>query len=144
MIDADHGTWRSPLAWAQAAGPVARGTVLVVDDEPSTLTVTRRMLERIGFHAIPAATGFEALELVPTIQPDLSLVLLDLTMPGKSGLETYQDLKVLSPRVPVVFMSGYTAEALSRTRLGPSPVGFLPKPFTLDQLELEVNQALAG
>lgn len=144
MTDSDQGKPRlhpnpPPLRW-----PAARGTILVVDDEPATLAVARRMLERIGFRAVPAATGFEALEVVTTIRPELSLVLLDLTMPGKSGFETYQQLQELSPHLPVVFMSGYTDQAVSRAQLGPSPVGFLAKPFTLAQLELAVTHALAG
>jgi two-component system, cell cycle sensor histidine kinase and response regulator CckA len=110
------------------------GTILVVDDEPVVRASTAEMLERIGYTVLEARDGLEALETFRRAPGEISLVLLDLTMPRMDGHETLRELQKLQPDVKVILCSGYhEQEAMKETRLGDS-VGFLPKPFRFRDL----------
>jgi len=117
------------------AGPVAlRGTVLVVDDEEAVRSIAATVLEIHGAAILTAGGGDEALELLRTHGGKISLVLLDLTMPGLSGEETLRRMRMLGARQPVILMSGYSeTETMQRsTDLGVA--GFIQKPFEVTTL----------
>ncbi|HNX57756.1 MAG TPA: ATP-binding protein [Spirochaetota bacterium] len=106
------------------------GTILLVDDEESVLKVSRQMLEIIGYRVIPALGGEEAAELYAVNKAEISLVILDLTMPGMDGVETYRRLKEIDSRVRVIISSGYTEEEISARFGGDQPSGFIQKPYS--------------
>ncbi len=117
------------------AGPVAlRGTVLVVDDEEAVRSIAAAVLEIHGATSQTAASGEEALALLRTPGANISLVLLDLTMPGINGEETLRRMRMLGARQPVILMSGYSeTETMQRsTNLGVA--GFIQKPFEVETL----------
>lgn len=114
-------------------------TVLVIDDEAGIRQLATRMLERIGYRVVSAASGQEGLDQLAA-QPAIGCVLLDLTMPGLSGEETLQRLRVERPHLPVIVVSGYGAQEV-RERLSETPVrAVLQKPFSL----AELRQAMRG
>lgn len=118
------------------------GIVLLVDDEDSVRALGARMLERIGFQALVASDGQEALELYQVRREEIVLVLLDLTMPSMDGEETLQRLRRMDPQVRVVMTSGY-AETERRPRFASQPrCGFLQKPYTLETLTRCLQAAL--
>ena len=125
-------------------------TVLLVDDDDGVRTTISRQLMRLGFHVIPAADGFEAVELVErSLSPgdreshnSIDLVLLDLTMPQMDGAETFEKLHALSPDLPVVLCSGYSDEELRSRFEGKAIAGYLCKPFELRSLKTAVKEAL--
>jgi two-component system cell cycle sensor histidine kinase/response regulator CckA len=119
------------------AGRPLRGTVLVVDDEESVRFVAMRALAVLGVEAHTAADGETALQLYRA-HPAITLVLLDLVMPGLSGEETLARLRQINPEVRVVVMSGYSeGETMQRcAKLGVA--GFLPKPFDLVALRAKL------
>ena len=119
-------------------------TVLVVDDEPAVRSMSARILRRGGFHVVEAATGAEALALVGLEGPP-RLVLTDLMMPGMGGVELARRLKERWPALPVVFMSGYWAEELTRQGLlgGGADRDLIQKPFTPDALVARVAAAIS-
>ncbi len=118
------------------------GHVLVVDDEASIRTVTRVLLERRGFTVTDAMNGLAALDAVRAHPDDFLLVLLDLTMPGVGGEETFHALRELRPNLRVVLMSGYNEHEVTRLFVGRGLAGFLQKPFRADELYATVARIL--
>jgi two-component system, cell cycle sensor histidine kinase and response regulator CckA len=122
--------------------PPTGSTVLVVDDEPHVLSVAARSLERAGFHVLRASDGRSALELVDGHGPP-DLVLTDLMMPGMGGVELARRLKEVWPALPVLYMSGYSAEDLRREGVTGVERELLHKPFTPDSLVARVTATLS-
>ena len=118
------------------------GRVLVVDDEASVRTVTRAFLQRRGFDVTDVADGLAALEAFRTDPDNYALVLLDLTMPGLGGEETFRALRELRPDLRVVLMSGYNEHEVTRLFVGRGLAGFLQKPFRADELYATVARIL--
>jgi len=120
---------------------VARSTILVIDDEPNILTTVRRALEIEGFHVEVA--GNAALGLAKLAEADIDLILLDVMMPGESGLEVLPKIRVASPETVVVMMSGNATieTAVQATKAGAHD--FVEKPLSGDKLLLTVNNALS-
>jgi PAS domain S-box-containing protein len=131
----------------EAAPPVAigsdpRATILVVDDETAVLAVATRILEEGGFHVIKALDGADALDIVEGLGPP-SLLLTDLLMRRIGGAELARRLRERWPALPVIFMSGYSAEELYRQG-AISPTGeLLQKPFSAGALLATVAAALS-
>jgi len=124
----------------QRAQPATARTVLVIDDEAGVRQVATRMLERLGYRVVAAASGQEGLDRLAA-QPEINCVLLDLTMPGLSGEETLHRIRERRPGLSVIIASGYSAQEV-RERLGELPVlAVLQKPFTLAVLR-EVMQGV--
>ncbi|HWC00507.1 MAG TPA: response regulator [Bryobacteraceae bacterium] len=120
------------------------GTVLVVDDEESVRRVAKLALTRLGCSVLVAADGVEAIEVFRQSGPEISLILLDMTMPRLSGAETLHRLREIRADVPVVISSGYgEIEAARRLPLD-SVAGFLQKPYTATILAAKVTSVLAG
>lgn len=121
-----------------------RGAILVVDDEEIVRRTARDVLEAHGYPVLLADNGSEAADLFRRMEPEISLVLLDLTMPVMSGQETYRELKAIRPEIPIILSSGYTeADAVSRFE-GMQLAGFLQKPFTASQLLEKIRSATAA
>ena len=133
-----HG--EPPRAGADATQ--AGATVLVVDDERAVRAIAARILERGGFRVLQAPEGAAALELVDRHGPP-QLVLTDLMMPGIGGAELARRLKERWPALPVIFMSGYSAEELQRQGAIGAEGDLIQKPFTPDALVASVAEALA-
>ena len=120
---------------------MARSTILVIDDEPNILTTVRRALEIEGFKVEVASNGATGLSKVA--EGDIDLVLLDVMMPGESGLEVLPKIRVASPETVVVMMSGNASieTAVQATKAGAHD--FVEKPLSGDKLLLTVNNALS-
>ncbi len=112
--------------------------VLVVDDVESVRRLIRRVLEHAGHRVLEASDGVEALARLAA-NPAVDLVLTDLRMPNMDGWELATRLSERSPRVPVLFMSGFDEHLASDTVAGP----VLPKPFTAERLDELIRQVLA-
>lgn len=110
-------------------------TVLLVDDEESVLLVVSSLLKHIGFEVLKAENGEEALSLYKENQDQIELVLLDLTMPGKSGEETFRELRQINSNVKVIMSSGYNEKEVVQQFAGKGLTGFIQKPYTLEALE---------
>jgi PAS domain S-box-containing protein len=118
------------------------GLILVVDDEDSILTMATTILERVGFRTLKAADGLEALARFEEHREELSLILMDLTMPKLDGEETYRALRHRGSVTPVILSSGFNeTEAINRF-LGKGLAGFLQKPYTAANLVEMVKKAL--
>ncbi len=117
--------------------------VLVIDDELMVREYVRKTLEHKGYRVITAESGAAGIEVFANISEDIDLVILDLTMPGMGGAETFRRLLALQPGVAVIISSGYNSAAATQTLTGVRGVAsFLQKPFTTTQLLLAVEAAL--
>ena len=119
---------------------MARSTLLVIDDEPNILTTVRRSLELEGYAVEVAGGG--ASGLAKLADTDIDLVLLDVMMPGESGLEILPKIRAASPETIVVMMSGNATieTAVQATKAGAHD--FIEKPLSGDKLLLTVQNAL--
>ncbi|NVN99464.1 MAG: DUF3365 domain-containing protein [Geobacteraceae bacterium] len=104
------------------------GTVLLVDDEPSVRNVGAEMLLELGFKAITASNGREALEIYKNT-PGIFCVILDLTMPQMGGVECFRELQKLDPGVNVVMTSGYSEQEVTERFVNIGVTGFIQKPY---------------
>lgn len=106
-----------------------KAKVLVVDDEKILLELLSDILKSVGSEVIAVNNPLEALEIYKQ-NPDIDLVMLDVIMPGKGGLEVYDELKNINPEIKVVFMSGYTKNAQINTYVDNNDkVEFINKPY---------------
>ena len=117
--------------------------VLVVDDEESVRSATRRMLENLGYDVLTASDGFEAVEQVRVSGPQLCAVLLDLTMPRMDGAEAFLEMRALQPALRVLLMSGFAEQQALARFAGQGLTGFLQKPFKPDRLRDALHAALS-
>ena len=110
------------------------GTVLVIDDEEVVRSVSRRYLQRVGFHVLTASHGTEGIEVFRTHADEVVCVVLDLTMPGMTGIEVLRGLRRVREDVPIILSSGYNEQDVSQQFAGRRLAAFLQKPYTADEL----------
>ena len=109
-----------------------RGLVLLVEDEPRVRSQARRLLQRSGYAVLEASDGAEAKRVFAERQGDIDVVVTDVVMPIVGGVEMVATLRAVQPALPVVFVSGYTAEEQDLP-LG-DRTAFLTKPYTIEAL----------
>jgi signal transduction histidine kinase/CHASE1-domain containing sensor protein len=119
------------------------GTVLIVDDEAIARDVTADMLRALGFGAVVTADGRDALARIDRGDPVFAAVILDLTMPGQSGLEVHRALRRQAPLLPVLLVSGYSLDDARAALDDGAPTGFLQKPYRLADLANALRDLLA-
>ena len=117
-------------------------TVLIVEDEAMVRQLARRILERFGYSVLDADGAGAALRLAMGHEGPIHLLLTDVVMPKVGGLELAERLQDLRPETRVLFMSGYTDDAMGRRGLFDPRVPFLQKPFTPDGLGRKVREVL--
>jgi PAS domain S-box-containing protein len=123
--------------------PVGQGeTVLIVEDEPSILKLSRKVIEQAGYHSLAASTPGEALSLVEEFEGRIHLLITDVVMPEMNGRELAERLQSIHPTLKVLFMSGYTANVIAHRGVLDKGVNFLQKPFSKKNLALKVREAL--
>jgi two-component system cell cycle sensor histidine kinase/response regulator CckA len=116
-------------------------TVLVVEDAEGLRQLTRRLLERQGYTVLVAANADEALQVFDR-NPDIEVLLTDVVMPGASGPELNQLLIERRPTLKVIYMSGYTDEAIVHHGVLKPGIAFLQKPFTAEALGRKIGELL--
>jgi len=123
--------------WFRQHAATVRVNLLVVDDEEMTRQFITSALQGTQRHILTAGSGEEALEIAK--HSDLDLVLLDLIMPGISGVETFRQLHVLRPDLPVVIVTGYPDSELMSKALEIGPFTMINKPIDVNQLQKVVD-----
>jgi two-component system cell cycle sensor histidine kinase/response regulator CckA len=116
--------------------------VLVVEDEPIVRRLLAEMLSGAGCEVRTAATPKEALEQAATCEIDV--LVTDVVMPEMNGRELAQAIVAQCPHVLVLYMSGYSADAVLHRGVIESEDPFLQKPFTAEQLQHALRQLIAG
>ena len=117
------------------------GTVLLVDDEETVRSIGSEMLKELGFTVVTANDGHQALEVFRSA-PEISFVILDLTMPRMDGEQCFRELRALDPGLRVIMSSGYNEQEISQKFSGMAPAGFIQKPYKLSELKEVVRNVL--
>jgi two-component system cell cycle sensor histidine kinase/response regulator CckA len=115
--------------------------VVVVEDEEAVQPLVVRGLERLGYTVLAAPDGAAAIELMRAT-PKVSLVITDVIMPRVNGRQLYEAVAEVRPSVPVLFMSGYSADTAVLRELVPHGAPFLQKPFSALELAEAVGALL--
>ena len=120
------------------------GTILIVDDERMVADVGAKMIEKLGYEALVARSGEEALDLYRKEGQRIDLVVLDMVMPGMGGGETFNRLRAMHPDVRVILSSGYSMEGRAMEILDRGCKGFIQKPFDLHELSARLEEVLGA
>jgi len=115
------------------------GTVLVVDDEPMVLAFVEEGLKRLGYQVLTAVDGGQACEVYSSHAQEIDTVLLDLVMPGITGLEACRRLRKINPKVKVILSSGYSSGEVVREASSAGASGFIGKPYSLEELSVALR-----
>ncbi len=118
-------------------------TVMVVDDEPAVLEMTKGILQHYGYKVVTANHGADALALHSQCKEKVKAVLMDMMMPVMDGPTAIRELKIKTPELPVIAISGLMQSDTLKERLNNVEVPFLPKPYTTEKL-LEVLRKAVG
>ena len=114
----------------------------MVEDDEALLNVTVRMLQDAGYRVIAARNAEAALDMVKAANPRIDLLLTDVIMPGKNGIELLEQAIALDPNLRSVFMSGYTGDLVPQRGGSLLEAAYLEKPFTRSSLLKRVRSAL--
>jgi CheY-like chemotaxis protein len=138
---ADHPSDVDPILPIVASA----ATILLVEDDGAVRAASRRALLRAGYILLEAGDGAEALALcLAPHAPEIDLVVTDLVMPEMGGRQLGEELRTKRPGTKVLYVSGYTRDALRRQSLLEPGTAFLEKPFTPEALVRSVHAALTG
>ena len=134
----------SPAAASAGPTPETRGheTILLVEDEPTILSIARAMLERLGYRVLGAATPGEAIRLAESHAGHIDLLMTDVVMPEMNGRDLAKNILSLHPGLKRLFMSGYTADIIASHSIVDEGVHFIQKPFTKSDLSAKVRAAI--
>ncbi len=142
LLPASHSA-ETPEVGSRKA-PVAapgREKILVIDDEGVVRNFAKAALDKSGYSASVVSGGEPGIQYIREHQ-DLSLVLLDMSMPGMSGRQVLEQLKTIRPELPVIICSGYSEDEVYRQFSGLQLAGVLQKPFTTAVLLEKVRSVL--
>jgi CheY-like chemotaxis protein len=130
------------LEMEQATGPKGSETILLVEDEAGVRKLIEAILRHSGYKVLEAPGAEEAIALCENYRGPIHLLLTDVVMPGMSGREMAERLCQLRKDMQVVYMSGYTDDAIVRHGVLDAGVAFLPKPFTPESLGQMLREVL--
>jgi two-component system cell cycle sensor histidine kinase/response regulator CckA len=129
----------------ESPAPTVQGsseTVLLVEDEDLVRQITREILTRHGYRVLEAADGVAALEVVQQYAGAIDLMVTDVVMPRMSGNELVEHARPLRPGMRVLYVTGYSEEAIARQGQLTEGIELLPKPFTPGVLTAKIRQIL--
>ena len=120
--------------------PAAR--ILVIDDNPTVVDILGTYLREEGYGVLGALTSDEGLKLAILSRPEL--VLLDIALPGKNGIELLKRIRSINPTSRVIMVTGNIDAALARKSLELGALAYIDKPFDLAYLKRVIAMALEG
>jgi len=139
LVDDENTDTDVPENKAAAGGTE---TILLVEDEPTILRMTRMMLERKGYSVLSAATPAEAIDLAKAHADKIHLLMSDVVMPEMNGRDLAGQITALYPDIGLLFMSGYTADVIAHQGVLDDGVAFIQKPFSMADMTVKVREVL--
>ncbi len=127
-----------------AVGVDGHETILVVEDEPSILRLSTRVLEARGYTVLAAGTPGDAIRLATEFPGEIQLLLTDVVMPEMNGRDLARMLLSFRPQIKQLFMSGHTADVIAHRGMLDPGVSFIEKPFSTDAFVAKVQEVLNG
>ena len=140
--EGSHASSAAPSAQEGPASPRGAGKVLLVEDEPRVRVQARRLLERCGYTVFEAADGTEGERQFDAYHTTIDAIVTDVVMPEMGGVEMVARVRARAPMVPVVFVSGFTAE--DRDLPLDRRTAFVAKPYTMATLCAAITAVMAG
>lgn len=110
------------------------GHILIIDDEKPILELAQRVLSTQGYKTTTCGSGNEGIEVYAELNDKIDLVILDMIMPEMNGVETLHKLKLIDPTVRAVLCSAFIPDLEESTVAAEGFVGFIAKPFQIDDL----------
>lgn len=120
------------------------GTILLVEDEESIMSIAQSMLEMLGFRVVGACNGKEALALYRKNAVNIDLVITDIGMPVMDGYALFRELKELNPELPIIISSGLGDTMVTSKIPVDAIAGMIGKPYNLDQLRKTLKRVVEG
>jgi PAS domain S-box-containing protein len=115
-------------------------TILLVDDEKMIRDVACALLEHLGYRVVVAASGAEAVETITHRGDTINLVILDMIMPDMDGGTTFDRIRAIMPRMPVLLSSGYSQDGQAIEIMQKGCNGFIQKPYALSELSKKIRK----
>ncbi|MBE0556249.1 MAG: response regulator, partial [Proteobacteria bacterium] len=115
---------------------------LLAEDNGSVRRIAEKMLISCGYKVLTAGDGEEALDIFRRNKGDVALALLDVVMPKKGGMQVYEEMIATDPGMKVLFLSGYSANAIHESFVLLPGLSFLQKPFSQEALARKVRDVL--
>lgn len=116
-----------------------KGRILLVDDEKGVIEVCSEMLQTLGYEILSAESGYEAVSILESDPSGVDLVILDMVMPGMSGFETFEKIRVIKPGIKVLVCSGYSKEDEIRQMVEKGCDDYIYKPFDVSMLSKKLQ-----
>jgi signal transduction histidine kinase len=120
---------------------IGSGTILLIDDEQSALSVNAEILQQLGYRICQASSGQQAVDIFKE-REDIDLVILDMIMPGMSGRKTFEFLKEINPDIRIILLTGYSRNEEAEFIMKQGCCGFFQKPFDTSQLSRAIKRIL--
>ncbi len=117
-------------------------TILLVEDEPQLLELSRKFLDKLGYEAITASSPAEAVRIAGDYPGRIHLLITDIVMPEMNGRDLAKQLRASHPDMKFLFMSGYTADVIAHHGVLEDGVQFIQKPFSLHDFSVKIKEAL--
>ena len=139
-----HAAEPEPSCRTGAAEQIVGGseTIILVEDEPAILAVTKIMLEQQGYTVLAATIPDRAIELTREHGDEIHLLVTDVVMPEMNGRDLSEILQSMQPSLKTLFMSGYTADVIAQHGVLDEGVCFIQKPFAKKDLAIKVREVL--
>ena len=116
--------------------------LLIVDDEPKIRWMLTACLESPDLEIAAASSGSEALTIISQAHPQL--MILDVKMPGMDGLEVLRQVRVTTPQIGVLFLTGYDDDAIEQQASQLGALGVIHKPLVFSEIRQTIQQAIAN
>jgi len=141
-LPAATGRLRAPRRRLSSDATLAGwGSLLVIDDDASVRNLVERMLIRCGYDVITAGSGREGAEVFAREHTRLRAVLVDMEMPGMTGVQVSALLRRIDPETPIILTSGYSSELF---QMGEDFAGFIQKPYNIAELSVQLGEIFRG
>ena len=127
----------------EEAEPLKNKTILIVDDDEDFLMVTQEALEMEKYRTVKAESGRRAIEILELLNGEVNAILLNMTMPGMDGVQTFSKIREMAPNAKVIICSGYGMEEKINALLHNGASDFIQKPFGVKELTDIVESVLS-
>jgi len=121
--------------------PCGEETILLVDDDETTLDIVTEMLSRFGYNIIKANGGESALQILKEERAFIQLVILDMNMPGISGKDCFEEIKKISSQIKVIISTGDPG-TFAGEFAGDQASAYIVKPFRLEEILTQIRKVL--
>jgi CheY-like chemotaxis protein len=138
----NEGEYPAPALENKAPFKSGTETVLLAEDDETTRTLTKELLEEFGYTVIAAQDGLQALVTFQEHHNVIRLVILDALMPRMKGMDVYREIRASSPDVQIIICSGYTADVMEGQGALDTKLSFIAKPFMPKELLMKIREVL--